>query len=270
MSAPSPLSSPDTWDAVARGYTDELVPLFERYAADALRLADLPPGAHVLDVACGPGTLALLAAPEAGRVVAVDFSEAMLSELARRSQGQGETAVEAAQADGQALPFADETFDGVFSMFGLMFFPDRAAGLREAHRVLRPGGRAVISSWAPLDGVPLLAACFGALREALPDLPARDGPLPLGAEADVRSALDEAGFRDVRVERAAHRVSVPSAAAFWATNERSSAPLALVRDGVGPETWERVGAHVVDALGSAFERGPVEMVWPAWIGVGTR
>ena len=79
-----PLALPATWDAVAEGYADELMPLFERYAQDALALAVLPARAHVLDVATGPGTLALLAAPVAERVVALDFSEAMIVQLDRR------------------------------------------------------------------------------------------------------------------------------------------------------------------------------------------
>lgn len=86
----------------------------------------------------------------------------------------------------------------------------------------------------------------------------------------MASALEEAGFRDVRVEGVAHRTEVASAATFWATNDRASAQLALVRAGVEPEAWARVGVHVVEALAPLFARGPVEVAWPAWIGVGTR
>ncbi len=267
---PSPLSRPDAWNAVAPGYTDELVPLFARYAEDALRLAALPPTAHVLDVAAGPGTLALLAAPRVAHVTAVDFAETMVATLARRAAEAGATNVDVLPADGQALPFEDARFDGVFSMFGLIFFPDRAAGFREAYRVLKPGGRMVVSSWAPLDGIPLLRACFAALADELPDLPFGDGKAPLGSTEEVRAEMEAAGFRDVEVHTVEHRAEAASVAAFWATNERSSAPLSLVRSRFDDAAWAEVGAGVVAQLEEQFGTGPVEMTWPARLGVGVR
>ena len=75
MTQRGPLSTPCVWDTVAEGYASDFVPLFSLYAADALALAELPPNAHVLDVAAGPGTLALLAARTARHVAAVDFAE---------------------------------------------------------------------------------------------------------------------------------------------------------------------------------------------------
>ena len=151
MTQPGPLSTPWVWDTIADGYASDFVPLFSLYAADALALAELPPNAHVLDVAAGPGTLALLAARTARHVAAVDFAEAMVSQLQRRAAEQRVTNVEVRVADGQALPFADATFDAAFSMFGLMFFPDRSAGFRELARVVKPGRRAAVSSWAPAE-----------------------------------------------------------------------------------------------------------------------
>jgi ubiquinone/menaquinone biosynthesis C-methylase UbiE len=58
--------------------------------------------------------------------------------------------------DGQALEFGDNTFDFAYSIFGLMFFPDRLKGFREMHRTLRPGGRAAVTSWAPVEESPLM------------------------------------------------------------------------------------------------------------------
>lgn len=267
---PSPLSAPDVWNAVAPGYTGELVPLFSRYAEDALQLADLAPDARVLDVAAGPGTLALLAAPRVAHVTAVDFAETMVATLERRAIEAGVTNVEALQADGQALPFADERFDGVFSMFGLIFFPDRATGFREAHRVLKPGGRAVVSSWTPLDGIPLLRACFGALGNLLPQLPFGDGKAPLGDPDEVRAEMAAAGFRAVEVHTVTHRAEAASVAAFWESNVRSSAPLVLIRSRFDAAAWAEIGAGVVARLEEEFGTGPVEIAWPALLGVGVK
>lgn len=266
----SPLSHPAAWNDVAEGYVDELVPIFSLYARDALRLAGLPSGAHVLDVATGPGTLALLAAETAGHVVAVDFAEAMTGALRQRAAEHGITNVEALQADGQQLPFEAARFDRAFSMFGLIFFPDRGAGFRELVRVLKPGGRAVVSSWAPFDRVPLLNAFFTALGDLLPDFPFGDGAAPLGEPGSFRAEMEDAGFRQVEIHTVTHTVHVPSLAAYWRANARSSAPLSLVRSRLSPEAWEQLGRNVVAELTRTFGDGPLDMHWPALLGVGVR
>ena len=265
---PSPLAQPAVWNAIAAGYAEDLIPVFEPYARDALRLADLPPDAHVLDVATGPGTLALLAAETAKHVAAVDFAPAMVAALEPRAAAAGN--VTAVLGDGQALPFSDGRFDGAFSMFGLIFFPDPAAGFRELHRVLKPGGRAVVSSWAPMDGVPLLRACFGALGDHLPDFPFGERKAPFGDPDELRDAMAAAGFQGVEVHTVTHAVQSPSVRAFWATNERSSAPFALIREHLSAAEWATLGETVIARLEAEFGTGPVAMVWPARLAVGTR
>ena len=150
----SPLATPEPWDLVHQAYVEEHWELFSGLAREALRLVPLTEHSDVLDVAAGPGTLTLQAAPRARRVVAVDFSTRMLEELNRRAREGRLANIETIVADGQALPLPNAAFDAAFSMFGLIFFPDRLQGFRELLRVLRPGGRAVVSSWRPFDQVP--------------------------------------------------------------------------------------------------------------------
>src|SRR5436190_855542 len=128
--SPSPLANPASWDLVSSAYAEEIVPVFEQYVRDALRLAAPPPGSRVVDVACGPGTLSFIAAQAGHPVDALDFSPQMIEKLEARKRATG-AAITAVVGDGQALPYADATFGAAFSMFGLMFFPDRAAGFRE-------------------------------------------------------------------------------------------------------------------------------------------
>jgi SAM-dependent methyltransferase len=263
-----PLATPEPWNLVSDGYSAELIPQFSLYAADALELADLPPSPSILDVATGPGTLALMAASRGAKVCALDFSETMIAHLRRRAAEQGAIGLDIRLGDGQALPFAEDAFDGAFSMFGLMFFPDRKAGFRELLRTLRPGRKAVVSAWAPMEGP--FAAIYPALREMLPHLPAPTGKPPL-ADPDVfRGEMEAAGFRDVAIAERAHIWPSPSMQEFWEKSQRSTAPIVLLRKKTGEEKWAEVSAGVLERLRAQFGDGPQNLSGRAWLGVGRK
>jgi len=153
----------------------------------------------VLDVAAGPGTLALSAAKQVAHVSALDFSSAMIERLRRDAAALGYANIDAQVGDGQALPYPDGSFDAAFSMFGLIFFPDRNAGLRQLNRVLRPGGRVVIGSWAPFEPASALVTLFAALQVALPELPFHDPELPMGdPAASAWGRASEVAVRELR------------------------------------------------------------------------
>ena len=265
----SPLATPVPWDLVSAGYESDIVPVFESYARDALRLAGVEAGRHVLDVAAGPGTLALLAAEESARVDAIDFAPAMIERLERRVRERGAENVVARVGDGQALPYADESFDSAFSMFGLMFFPDRAKGFAELRRVLRPGGTALVSSWHPIDAVPAMRVLFTTLRELMP-APAPDGPPPLSSAASVREEMEAAGFRDVEVHTIVHAMRHDSLHAMFESMERSMAPLLLLRTRLGAEAWAPIARKLRDALAVELGEGPAVTEMPAYFGLGRR
>ena len=107
--APSPLATAEPWDLVAEGYVAENLISFEAFAREALRL--VPATGDVLDVAAGPGSLALQAARTARQVHAIDFAPAMLAQLHARAAQAGIGNVITRVADGQALPFPDESFE---------------------------------------------------------------------------------------------------------------------------------------------------------------
>ena len=119
----NPLSSAEPWNIVADGYTAELMDWAEFIAGKALELASLPSSPHIVDIAAGPGSLALLAAREGAKVSAIDFSEVMIANLLRRSMEFGLTLADVRVGDGQNLPYDDNMFDGAFSMAGIDFFP---------------------------------------------------------------------------------------------------------------------------------------------------
>lgn len=265
----SPLSTPLPWDLVAEGYTSDVVPLFEVFAGEALtRLGPLA-GRELADVACGPGTLALLAARAGARVRALDFSPLMIERLRTRAKADGLVMVEAVVGDGMALPWSDECVDAAASMFGLMFFPDRGLGFSELHRVLRPGGRAVVSSWVPLSRIPLLAAVFGIFGELAGGPPPPARPMPLTEVDECVGEMRAAGFVDVEVFEASASSTAPSTADLVASMVRSNAPIALLRAKAGAD-WPRLEQTLHDRVAEVLGAGPHTLTMIANIAVGRR
>lgn len=266
--APSPLATPEPWDLVADAYAAEVLPVFEPFSRDALKLADLPVSPRIVDVATGPGTLAILAAAGGAKVSAIDFSAPMITRLQQRLQEGGVTGIEAQVGDGQALLFETATYDGAFSMFGLMFFPDRAAGFRELFRVLRSRGRAVVGSWAPYRG-PFLAV-MDSLCAVLPDLPFKNGGWPLSDPDSLAREMRDAGFTNVTVHTITHSKTSSSSAELWATLQRSMAPIVLLRRRMGEERWSEIAGRIFARLWGELGDGPVEVPLTAYLGVGAK
>jgi demethylmenaquinone methyltransferase/2-methoxy-6-polyprenyl-1,4-benzoquinol methylase len=178
----------------------------------AVRATALPPGGRLLDVCTGTGDMALEAARQyaGSRIVGVDFSPPMVvlgrAKAARAGLGN-RVALQVASAE--ALPCPDGAFDAVTVAFGLRNVPDRRQGLREMHRVLRPGGRAVVLEfttppnrlfrqlylWYFHRVLPRIGRLISGHRSAYDYLPASvaDFPPPEGVAAWMR----ETGFRDV-------------------------------------------------------------------------
>lgn len=264
---PSPLASPEPWSLVADDYTSELLPMFELFSNDALALGPTPEGARLLDVAAGPGTLTLLAA-RSGRVLsAIDFSPEMVKNLKRRLS-DAQLSADVRLGDGQALPWGAAEFDAAFSMFGLMFFPDRARGFGELHRVLKPGGVAVVSSWAPFHGI--FKSVMGAMREILPDIAFGSGKGPLGDADEFAAELAAAGFRDVTVTPRTHTLSAESPAELWASFQRTTAPIVLLKTRLGDAKWREVTRGVLERLEAEYGTGRVDVTSTAHLGSGKK
>jgi SAM-dependent methyltransferase len=261
----------EPWDLVAEGYADEASAVMAPFSLRALELVQPAASAHVIDVAAGPGTLVLELAKRVAGVTAVDFSAQMNERLRALAAQRGLSNVRVVQADGQALPLPDAGFDAGFSMFGWMFFPDRARGLAELHRVLRSGASLVVSSWAPLSSSPLMAAMFGALRAADESfvVPAYN-PDSLENPERLASELRAGEFVDVAVHDHTLALQFADADALWSRMTRSSAPLVSLRKRLGETVWrersELARAYLARELGS----GAVSLSTTAWLGYGVR
>jgi SAM-dependent methyltransferase len=148
---------------------------------------DPPPGARVLDVACGSGPAALVAARRYCDVTGIDYVPALLDRARRRALAEG-YAVGFRAADAQALPFADGTFDAVVSVYGVQFAPDQHRAAQELLRVCRPGGRIGLASPMP-EG--WSGDWFATHGRYAPPPPGLESPLRWGTEDGLAALLGD-------------------------------------------------------------------------------
>jgi SAM-dependent methyltransferase len=202
----------------AQIYEESFVPaLFQQWGDIIADLADIAAGRHVLDVACGTGVLACAALRRVGpngSVAGLDPNEDMLA-VARGKSDR----IEWCHGRAESLPFAGARFDRVVSQFGLMFFDDQPAGLREMVRVLRPGGRLVVAVCDALDHstgyavlAELLQRLFGA---AVAD--AFRAPFSLGGRRQLGLLCEQAGIGNARITRIEGTVRFASIEALVST-----------------------------------------------------
>jgi SAM-dependent methyltransferase len=157
---------------------------------------DPKPGQRVLDIACGSGNVALVAARRQCDVVGIDFADNLLARARKRAEADGVT-VEFRQADAQELPFEDGTFDVVMSSFGVMFAPDQERAAAELLRVTKPGGKIGLSCWMPKEfGFDV----FRAVSPYAPPPPGLRPPQRWGTEEGLRELLG-AGISSLACER---------------------------------------------------------------------
>ncbi|TQM29518.1 class I SAM-dependent methyltransferase [Nocardia bhagyanarayanae] len=264
----NPLAAAEPWDLVADGYAESALAIMAPFSDRALELADLPADAHIIDVAAGPGTLSLPAAARVRRVQAVDFAEHMLERLSDAARAAGLTNIDVRVGDGQQLPFEDDRFDAAFSMFGLMFFPDRVKGFAEMFRVLKPGGVAVVSSWAPVAESPLMRMRFGALAAGDPNVQEpQPNFLSLENPEVFATEMRGAGFAGVSIQRHTTTVSYPDADRLWEQMSRGSAPMTVLRHSIGEDEWaarsELMRAYLVENY-----RPNTPLATTAFLGIG--
>ncbi|QNA82580.1 methyltransferase domain-containing protein [Sphingomonas sp. So64.6b] len=202
--------NPDHWDTAASHYEQTAHPFTARFAEAALARVALTPESHVLDVATGTGALALAAARSGAKVLATDFSPGMVARVAAAGLNNVETRV----MNGQALDLPDESFDAVFSIFGVIMFPDWRKGLAEMRRVTRPGGYGIVATWQDRGAATFLL--LGQIRQKL--FPERAGmAMPEAVRAmsdpeDFARELVAAGFRDPQIESVIHDYTLDVAA----------------------------------------------------------
>jgi len=268
---PNPLSTSEPWNLVADGYAETTMQMLAQYAEAAVAACKLKQGATVLDVACGPGTLALMIARNVGHVHGIDFSEPMLDIFCQHAARAGHNNITICHGDAQALPYSDEMFDAAFSMFGLMFFPDRSKGFSEIHRTLKPGGTIAVTSWAPVDQSPAMQTMFGALRAIKPDLPEPQRAVVTLENPEVfKQEMLDAGFRQVEIRSVTKSFPVASVPEFWESMVKGSAPIQMLKKSMGESAWQEKEILALNYLEEKLPSTPTTLTSDAWLGLGIK
>lgn len=168
-------------------------------ASEALcQAVDPRPGQRVLDVACGSGNAALVAARRYCEVTGIDYVPALVERAKMRAVAEG-TKIDFQVADAQALPFPDTHFDVLLSVFGVMFAPDQEQAASELLRVCGPGGKIGLCCWMPED---FGGDFFSVHARYVPSPPGVKPPVRWGTDAGLAELLGR-GASAIKSERRA-------------------------------------------------------------------
>lgn len=212
--------------AAGHGYEKLFVPaLFAPWTGHLIRAARIRHGEHVLDVACGTGVLArhiLLQVGATGKVTGVDPAPGMIGVASELEPG-----VDWILGKAEALEFEDETFDCLVSQFGMMFFEDCEAAVREMFRVLKPGGRLAIAVWNSIEENPAYREVVSILDKQVGEAAADAVRLPytMGNFSGITAILTETGFHGIAVKTEQETASFPGARQMVEADIRGWLPL---------------------------------------------
>jgi len=260
------LSTVTPWDMVAQGYAETSMMMLQAYTERAINLLKIDPTSKILDVACGPGTLSLEISKKVDSVYAIDFSPEMLTIFKNKLNEHGIINVDVCCGDGQDLPYEDERFDAAFSMFGLMFFPERNKGFSELYRTVKPGGQIAVSSWAPVGKSPAMQIMFGAIRAMKPEIPEPQTDIASLENPEVfHKEMQAVGFKNIDVHLVSIDFPVESVEKFWSNMVNGSAPIVMMKNSMSPEEWSEKEKIALAYLHENVTSVPTSLSSDAWI-----
>jgi ubiquinone/menaquinone biosynthesis C-methylase UbiE/uncharacterized protein YbaR (Trm112 family) len=224
---------------------------------------------RVLDISTGTGEAALTALPivgAAGLLVGADIAPAMLEGARERLNNPHFHPV---AADGQALPFKDDSFDAVVCQLGLQFFPDPARGLSEFRRVLRPGASAAVCVISTPDRAPMWGVLAEALGRRIPEQRrVLNLSFALADQTRLRSLFTNAGFQDVHIERVEREDSIESFDEYWEPIEAGTGSIPQMYVSLGEGERRAVREEVKTHLSRFLSNGKLVMSFEMLIGRG--
>ena len=191
---------------VTNTYEELLVPRTMLPCAEILLdQARIEKGQHVLDVACGPGTVTYLAAEKTGpegKVTGVDISPEMLDIARSKISDPNLAPIEFIESSSVPLNVPDSAYDAVVCQHGLQFFPDRVESLREMARAARPNSIVAVAAWGAIDKNPVWNAMHEALRESTSPEVAdmMKAPFSMNDLSEIYQTFKDAGLKNIDIQ----------------------------------------------------------------------
>jgi SAM-dependent methyltransferase len=227
------------WSA---GAFEEVAPSIRDMHEALVAALDLQPGEVLLDVGCGAGNLAELAAATGARVTGIDLSPRLI-DVAKERAAAGGYEIEYRVGDAESLSVEDASCDKVVSSVGMIFAPDHDAVAREVARVTRPAGRLAFSAWTPEGTVGSVFKTMGPFMPPPP--PGAGAPLQWGAEEYVRAKLGESFELEIERRISRHdKGETPEE--FWDRFKQNFGPVRTLRDNLEPERREELEQTMLD------------------------
>jgi SAM-dependent methyltransferase len=230
-----------------------------------LERLDPQPGRRLLDLACGTGAVAELAATAGADVVGIDIAPTLI-EQAKARAAELELDIDYRVGDVEALELEDESFDLVASTCGVMFAPDHRAVARELARVTKPGGRIALACWKPDSGP---AEMFDTLRPYQPPPPPGVGnQFDWGRDDYVRELLGESF--DLEFVDGDSILEAESGEAVWQLFSTEFGPIKTLVDSLDEEQREQLRREFVELHEASRTSGGIAWSRTYLLTLGTR
>jgi ubiquinone/menaquinone biosynthesis C-methylase UbiE len=227
------------WSA---GNYPDIATYIESASEELVALTDVEPGHDVLDVATGSGNCALVAALSGAKVTGLDITPELFDAARRRCTEAG-VQVELIEGDAEELPFGDDSFDRVLSVFGVMFAPRQEQAAAELMRVCRSGGVIGVAAWTP-EGVN--GQMFKTVGSHMPPPPPELRPPTMWGNEDHVRGLFAGSGAELEFVRRMVRFSYESPEAWFSYNEGVLGPLVLAKAALEPQgKWDALRDDLV-------------------------
>jgi SAM-dependent methyltransferase len=207
------------YNAAADCYDDPPLAFWERFGRRTVERHGLARGAHVLDMCCGSGASALVAAERvgpSGRVLGLDVADRLLAVAGKKAGARGLEHARFEHGDLTSLDDRLGSFDAVVCVFGIFFVPDMVAAVKRLWERVRPEGVLAVTTWGPRLFEPGNSAFWDAVRAEAPGLYKGFNPWErIETSVGLRALFDDAGIGTVEIEAEAGSQPIASPADWW-------------------------------------------------------